>query len=689
MGRVLNITLQSLSLFLFLSFVSYAGEPAYLKEVPRKVLALYHLNPQFTPAHLYAEVVLNHLGLEVVHRSIDDPLPTDREMKGVRGVLTWFKTADAVGNPRLYCEWAKAQMDRGLKLVILGEPGIFAGASRVMPPACQEMFHTLGLNYSGNFSDNPFYFDTIQKDSEMVEFERKLLLVEGNIYSEFQAIDPQAKVYLKIKRRDMEGVSDMVVTTPHGGFAHASYIHYAVRELQKSQWHLNPFLFFEEAFELEGLPKPDTTTLNGRRIFYSHIDGDGIVNVSHIKKKTYSGEIILEEVLKKYSGLPVTASIITGYLDMREFQDEQVIDMYRNIFSLRNVEVASHGHAHPLVWASGRLALNVPGYDYSDKKEIVGSVARLKGLLVNFGIPKEVSLFLWTGDCVPNESQLGVASSAELLNMNGGDSRFDRRYDSYSFLHPLSIAHRSQRQIYSSAPNENIYTNLWKGPYYGYSEVVQSFKNTEDPIRIKPINIYYHYYSGEVAAALKAVQKAYDYVLDNEVFPMFASEYVRIVQDFFSTKIMELPGNGFEILNGGHLKTIRFDHEKRNVDLDHSRGVVGFRYQKGALYVFLDDRLSHEVYLTTAAPERPYVVHASFQISNFKGDPTRVRFNKQGWEKSVMELGGLIPDKEYGVYVGKSETWLKSDHEGHLQVNFERAELDGPPVSVLIAGRYY
>ena len=49
------------------------------------------------------------------------------------------------------------------------------------------------------------------------------------------------------------------------------------------QWYINPFELFREAFQTDALPKPDTTTLSGRRIYYSHVDGDGWRNVTQIE----------------------------------------------------------------------------------------------------------------------------------------------------------------------------------------------------------------------------------------------------------------------------------------------------------------------------------------------------------------------------------------------------------------------
>ena len=52
--------------------------------------------------------------------------------------------------------------------------------------------------------------------------------------------------------------------------------------------------------------------------------------------------------------------------------------------------------------------------------------------------------------------------------------------------------------------NENVYTNDWTGPFYGFRDVIDTFRMTGEPRRLKPINLYYHTYSASKVAALKA-----------------------------------------------------------------------------------------------------------------------------------------------------------------------------------------
>lgn len=686
-------SLRTVSLCIFLFFIAVfpsfvgAGEPVLIK---RQVLAFY--DPQNfedmneVPIHRHLEVILNHLGLDVIYRSTRDPLPAEEEMSQVRAVLTWFFEDEVFSDPDAYCRWLSDRMARGVKWVALGKPGFSRGGDHGQtPPSCEQAFRDLGADYLGESSIDELFIEIVEKDSRMVEFERPLNFTEDLRYVLIRPVDAAAKVYLKLRRTDMDdSVSSLVFTTARGGFANAGLVVYEDKVLSKIKWRLNPFLFFEEAFALKGLPRPDISTLNGRRVFMTHIDGDGIFNLSHIDRKSFSGEVILDEILKKYDDIPHSVSIITGYLDMPEYQDKRANTLYSNLFSLENVEPAAHGHAHPLIWKKGTVAVQVPGYDFDPKYEIQGSVTRVRELLKSLQIDKPVHLFFWTGDCLPTAEQLSMAREFDLLHINGGDSRFDRIFDSYAFLSPNGLSRGGERQIYASFPNENVFTNLWKGPFYGFRDIVESFRNTESPVRLKAIDIYYHFYTGERMAALRALSLAFEYALAQKIFPIFESDYILMARDFFDARLSVLASGGFRIENAGKMRTVRFDETTRNLDLARSSGVIGFSHYQGSLYVHLDDSATHDVYLTETNPSRPFVEEASFHVHDFAVSKNKAQFYKKGWGESVAVLGGFSPKRIYKVTAGSEVQSLVADSAGRLAIKFEKSEGGGAKTEVKI-----
>ena len=79
--------------------------------------------------------------------------------------------------------------------------------------------------------------------------------------------------------------SVLVATGAAGGFVANNYaISYDVRA-DRLQWLIEPFAFFRRALlGDEYFPIPDVTTISGRRLYFSHIDGDGWNNISSVEQ---------------------------------------------------------------------------------------------------------------------------------------------------------------------------------------------------------------------------------------------------------------------------------------------------------------------------------------------------------------------------------------------------------------------
>lgn len=175
-------------------------------------------------------------------------------------------------------------------------------------------------------------------------------------------------------------------------------------------------------------------------------------------------------------------------------------------------------------------------------------------------------------------------------------------------------------------------------------------------------------------AALQALKSAYDYARQHRLIPIVASRFPRIVTDYFATQFFPVAG-GYRIKNQGELRTIRFDDEKRNVDLRRSTGVMGFTHEHGSLYVTLDEGRDHTVFLTAAAPAQPYIIDTTFDVRGFARRGSGVRLEKNGWMKSAMRLGGLRPNAGYRVQAGGLPGIIRSSSTGTLDVLFPTAEM--------------
>lgn len=678
-------------------FPAFAAGLSAPELLPRRILALFSRKDYFENAdtvffsltHRRAEMPLNHLGMELVHHDVAQALPRAEDLVGYRGVLSWFESPYAVTRPAEYCRWLHTVLDRGLKLVILGDPGVLnpskAGDIR-MVSECETLFDRLGYEFDSVAQPSPLDIDIVEKDPEMVEMERKLSLRE--IEKFIVTRSSGSKSYLRLSLSHSEETSDQVVVNERGGMVLDPFLLYCKREYEgekiKSEilrWRLNPFAFFEEAFSLKGWPRPDVTTVNGRRLYYSQIDGDGYFNISEWDRESWSGDVFRTEIIEKNPDSPFTLSLITGYYDLQRYRNDEARESARRTLRLPNVEPASHGYAHPLIWRKGTVAVGVPGYKFDPRREILGSMDFINHSVLGSG--RKAGLFLWTGDAVPLERHLAVAHEAGILNLNGGDSRFDGPEASYAYVAPIGRLEGRFRQIYASNSNENVYTNLWTGPFYGYRGVLESFRNMESPRRVQPVDVYAHFYSVEKLAAMKALKEVYAWARSQPLHPVTAATYARMAGQFYDMRLTVLEEGRFLVEGAPLLRTVRFDGEPRDPDLARSRGVIGHNRHQGSLYVHLDERTPREIVFSTSAAVLAHVTEANFEITRFERRGLSLHFQKRGWWNSEMVLAGLQPGRGYRSRVGALSISSRADSTGRLLLRFP-GESGGPAVDMSV-----
>lgn len=669
--------------------VSAAPAPSGWTPEPRKILALYQKSRipgefkdvYYHQLHQHAELPLNHLGLQLEWVDADKPLPAD--FSGARGVITWFTEPRSFENPAPVCSWLSRAMSAGLKVAVLNELGLYSGSSGdKLVPQCAQALRELGIQARGQTPVDAMTTAVVKQDP-IAAFERKPDPSERGTVPLVQLL-PGATAHLRLS---LDGAPlpfvEPVAVTPRGGIALYPFALYWTEEEPKQYaWIVDPFAFFEEVFALRGLPRPDPTTLSGRRVFFSHVDGDGFFNMSELDRRKTSGEIFLRELVEPMADSPFTLSLIAGYYDLTLYNDAASLALSRRLLTRANVEPASHAYSHPLIWRTMKPALVIPRYTPESRREVVGSTEQLDRLFMPRG--KKIDLFLWTGDCLPSEDDVRYAREAGLLQMNGGGGRYDKRHPSVAYLLPLSRQVGRERQIYAPEQNENEYTNLWNGPYYGYRDVLDTFERTGAPRRLKPVDVYVHYYSAEKYASLGALKGAYAWARSQPLVPVFASRYAKAAGAFFGMKISRRGPRRFLLEGGRALRTVRFDREKGAPDLAQSSGVLGWRREGEALYVALDDSDRRELVLADAEKPGVRLEQASFEVEDWKPAAGGVTFRKKGWWGSECELAGLQPRRAYVVQSAGWSARLTADAAGRLKIVFPSSERERPAEAVSV-----
>ena len=259
------------------------------------------------------------------------------------------------------------------------------------------------------------------------------------------------------------------------------------------RWVIDPWKFLRSALALRELPVPDTTSDAGRRMFFAHMDGDGFPSRAEFSGGPFSGQVLLDEILKRYPNVMHTMSVIEGEVSADGLYPKESAAMEsiaRKIFALPNVEMASHTYSHPFRWskveagdasedADADYHLDLKHYVPSLDREINGSVAYIRRNLAPAN--KSVSVLLWSGDAAPSPHAVEMVAKAGLLNMNGGNTNITRGNASITNISPLGAQLGNYFQVFAPIANENVYTNLWRGPFYGFRQVIETFEMTGVP----------------------------------------------------------------------------------------------------------------------------------------------------------------------------------------------------------------
>lgn len=711
--------------------------PIFGETEPRTIIAYVDFEkikeeiPPKTKIELYAEMPLNHLGMVIEYQDIKKKLEPIDPLK-TRAVILWI--TEDVYSPDItnFYTTINTALKKGVKILLLGKLDILPpqySLTRQEKALIEEFYSLIGFYFNDDYVFTTYNSVWKTFNPRMVGFERNWGAFKPG-YPVIQPVNKAVKVYASLVNEKKEE-SVIVATFPKGGYIADGFAVYndPLQEEDRRRWFVNFFLFFEEALSLEETPRPDTTTLCGSRIFYSHIDGDGWNNVSLIPEysatQTLCCEVMLKEVIDAFPNMPITVAPIAEDLLLECHGKEKGLEIARKILSRPNVEPASHTLSHPFYWAffknytpqqeefflpyyshpvwtdsknwkeyfqsffikKGVLKGEKPflpnGYTtprayacepFDLRKEIVGSFE-----IISHFTEKKPRLLQWSGDCYPFEEAVAMVSKNGFLNINGGDTRFDSGHRSYAFVAPIGRKVGKQQQIYASNSNENTYTQLWSADYFGFRNLIQTIINTNIPYRLKPINLYYHTYSLERIASRKALLENIADIEKMEHIDIYTTEFVEIANNFYEIGFERI-GEGWKISNKKALKTIRFDKATtKTIDWERSRGVIGQRYLHGSLYIALDPQApSSEIYFKeTTFPglnqegDFPFLVDSNWPVINFKKEKDLVTYIFKG---NTPLKTHFVPHKDFKLVANPLLenrphlfTWEISSSAGELQ----------------------
>jgi hypothetical protein len=194
---------------------------------------------------------------------------------------------------------------------------------------------------------------------------------------------------------------------------------------------------------------------------------------------------------------------------------------------------------------------------------------------------------------------------------------------------PLGMQKGSYFQVFAPNHSENVYTNEWTGPFYGYERAIETFELTEQPYRLKPIDIYYHSYSASKRASLHALEKVYQWALNQRVMNIYASEYSQKVLDFNRMAVAR-SADGWLIRGEGAVREMRVPVSLGVPDIAASRAVAGYQPRGDQQYVHLAEGDA----LLRFAPQPPlqaYLTEANGRIVRWRRDGSTLQFGLQAY----------------------------------------------------------
>jgi len=616
---------------------------------PRNVLVLVEVakgeDLHTTEAQRFLGIHLNYLGLRYEFVDLGkQPLP-DVIMPGrYAGVVTWFRAG--VNYPALV-PWLKKRTNEGVPVAIFGKLGF------QVTPAAATMLGVAAFNTAV-----PEHLTIDRSDPGMMGFEMPPQPDRSEL--EYLRLTNVYSTSLLRMKDNRGNVYDAAALTPWGGFVLAPFAVTMLPVVDQPRWVVQPLKFLKAALKLPDLPVPDVTTEGGRRILMSHLDGDGFPSRAEYPGSPFAVEVLQREIWDRYR-LPVTVSVVEGELSPKGVYpalSHLTEPLAKRMYALPYVEGASHSFSHPFSWADamndtntadiaqleGEAAhtLNIPNYRFDLQREIKGSMDYINATLMPAG--KKAELFFWTGDCYPLPSAIAQVYLDGYLNMNGGDTMITESRKTWTAIAAQGVRNEGWYQVFAPNQNENVYTGNWSGPFYGFERVIETFILTEEPVRFKPVDIYYHFFAGTKPASIAALHKIHRWALAQPFSHLYVSQYIRKVIDFENTSVARpLDGGDLIVRTGPNLRTLRLMPGAPAPSLIDSSGLAGVSPGPAGQYL---TTAASEVRLAYKADSNPVpALHeASGAISDFSrtdsDGKTEMRFTLSANGPATFSVSG-------------------------------------------------
>lgn len=273
---------------------------------------------------------------------------------------------------------------------------------------------------------------------------------------------------------------------------------------------------------------------------------------------------------------------------------------------------------------------------------------------------------------------LSILREMGMENMNGGNTIISHLYPGIAGVAPRVVEWPDgQLQINAANQNEFMYANGWQGPFYGgFADVVDTFERTELPRRLKPVNVYYHFYSATNLSSTRALEKIHRWCMEQPLHPVTALQFAKIVRDAHRTVITQKGPNHWVMHNQGDCRSFRLPKNLGQPDMKRCSGVTGWVEHGDSLFIHTSGQPRTELVLAAALPEPPPASQAHLRL---RGSTAALAFQRLSASVAEFDCQSVLPGRvdfsgwPAGQPCTVSVNGQVSDHRadalGHLQLS--------------------
>ncbi|MBK8095346.1 MAG: hypothetical protein IPK32_26085 [Verrucomicrobiaceae bacterium] len=397
-------------------------------------------------------------------------------------------------------------------------------------------------------------------------------------------------------------------------------------------------------------PVPDTTTLEGRQIFFSVISSEGFAQPSTQVGYKRCAEIMRQQVLSHFH-LPFTIAICEA--DLRGInanlsrEDAAMHEQSaRSIFELPNVSAASNSSTRPVNWTleaanHGGASSSTGSLSLQDiQREVAGSMSYIHQQLLPAG--KGISLMVWPRGATPSAEALAFCQQIGVPSLTPGPH-----------LSPSTVLSPDARPRSATGIAFGDTTEVFASTMSGDEDVsnaaaqmhqMQSLVASSQTRRVAAAGLHLNFHAVQDERRLAATQRLFDWCTTQPFIALTAAEHVASVRDALSTRIIRVAADHWIVLNDGLVRTLRLPIEAGLPDMSRCRGIHGYKTHAGQLYIHTTGAARSEIVLTKKQ-STPWVhlVESSASVEFLELSARRGTFQVRDWRPVQIVLGGFQP----------------------------------------------